>query len=181
MKSPSIPSEFALDNTRKMAMLSKRNEFHLQRAGIAMHPPYSQTLKSLNLKATPKRVAILALLGEEMAYLSPEEVWHRLKGEFDRIGLPTVYRNLEELAAGGVITKVIHPNRQLYYHFCPNREHHHHFVCLSCRKVEDVDACGLEGIEREVGERLGGRVISHLVQVNGLCRACSAAAERGGR
>ncbi|HEY6873834.1 MAG TPA: transcriptional repressor [Geobacteraceae bacterium] len=142
-----------------------------------MHARHSQTLKSLNLKATPRRLAILALLGEAMTYVSPEEVWHRLKGEFGRIGLPTVYRNLEELAAGGVITKVLHPNRQLYYLFCPNREHHHHFVCLACRRVEDVDACGLENIEREIGERLGGRVTSHLVQVNGLCRACSATEE----
>ncbi len=140
---------------------------------------HRQTLKSLNLKATPKRLAILALLGEAMTYVSPEEIWHQLKGEFGRIGLPTVYRNMEELAAGGVISKVIHPNRQLYYYFCPNRVHHHHFVCLECRRVEDVDACGMEDIEREIGERLGGRVISHLVQVNGLCRDCSTAREGG--
>ena len=139
-----------------------------------MNAQYAQTLKSLKLKATPKRLAILALLGEEKAYFSPEEAWHRLKEQFSRIGLPTVYRNLEELAAGGVITKVIHPNRQLYYHFCPNRKHHHHFICLSCHKVEDVTACGLEHIEREVGEKIGGKVLSHLVQVNGLCRACYA-------
>lgn len=138
---------------------------------------YRETLKSLKLKATPKRLAILALLGEEMAYVSPEEIWQRLKGEFGRLGLPTVYRNLEELAAGGVITKVIHPNRQLYYHFCPNRDHHHHFICLACRRVEDVAGCGMEVIEREIGERIGGRVLSHLVQVNGLCRDCSAAKE----
>ena len=142
-----------------------------------MHAEYLQTLKSLNLRVTPKRVAILTLLGQEMTYLSPEDIWHRLKGEFARIGLPTVYRNLEELSAGGVITKVIHPNRQLYYHFCPNRSHHHHFVCLSCRRVEDVGLCSLENIEREVGEK-GGTILSHLLQVNGLCRDCSAAERR---
>src|SRR6266516_989200 len=98
-----------------------------------MHLAGNQTLKSLNLRATPKRLAILGLLGEEMSYLSPEDICHRLKGQFSRIGLPTVYRNLE-----------------------------------------DVDICGLENIEREVGERIGGKVLSHLVQVNGLCRACAA-------
>jgi len=139
-----------------------------------MRPHHAKTLKSLNLKATPKRLAILAMLGEKSTYSSPEDIWHKLKGQFSRIGLPTVYRNLEELATGGVIGKVIHPNRQLYYHFCPNRSHHHHFVCLSCRRVEDVDVCGLENIEREVGEKIGGKVLSHLVQVNGLCRDCSA-------
>jgi len=130
-------------------------------------------LKSLNLKTTPKRLAILAIMVKEAAYISPEEIWLKLKGQFDRIGLPTVYRNLEELAAGGVITTVIHPNRQLYYHYCPNRDHHHHFICVACRRVEDVDICGLEKMEREVGRKVGGRVLSHVVQVNGLCRACA--------
>ena len=145
-----------------------------------MRAQFGHTLKSLNLKATPKRLAILALMGREAAYISPEEVWLKLKDQFDRIGLPTVYRNLEELAAGGVITKVIHPNRQLYYHFCPNRDHHHHFICVACRKVEDVDFCGLENIEQEVGEKIGGKVLSHVVQVNGLCRACFSAGTGSG-
>ena len=140
---------------------------------------YSHSLKSLKLKATPKRLAVLELLGQEMTYVSPEEIWQKLKGEFGTIGLPTVYRILEELAEGGVITKVLHSNRQLYYHFCPNRDHHHHFICVACRRVEDVEICGLESMEREVGEKIGGKVLSHVVQVNGLCRECAAGGEGG--
>jgi len=138
-----------------------------------MTAQHGKMLKSLNLKATPKRLAILSLLGREATYISPEEIWLKLKGQFDRIGLPTVYRNLEELAAGGVITTVLHPNRQLYYHFCPNPDHHHHFICIACRKVEDVAFCGLEKIEQEIDRKIGGTVLSHVVQVNGLCRDCS--------
>lgn len=163
-----------LDNDVNKIIFLKRNDSYLQQMRASMRHHYSLTLKSLNLKATPKRLAILALLGEKMSYVSPEEVWCKLKGQFSRIGLSTVYRNLEELAAGGVINTVIHPNRQLYYNFCPNQSHHHHFVCLACRRVEDVAVCGLENVEREVGEKTGGKVLSHLVQVNGLCRYCSA-------
>lgn len=134
-----------------------------------MSGKFNQCLKELKLKATPKRLAILSLLAEELSYASPEEVWRKLQMNFGSIGLPTVYRNLEELANGGLITKVIHPNRQLYYYFCPNSHHHHHFICLSCRKVEDVDFCGMEGIEKKVN----GTVLSHIVQVNGLCRDCA--------
>ncbi|GAB7025237.1 Fur family transcriptional regulator [Geotalea toluenoxydans] len=134
-----------------------------------MSDNFNQYLKELKLKATPKRLAILSLLAEELSYASPEEVWRKLQKNFDSIGLPTVYRNLEELANGGLITKVIHPNRQLYYYFCPNGHHHHHFICLSCRKVEDINFCGMEEIEKKVS----GTVLSHIVQVNGLCRECS--------
>lgn len=138
-----------------------------------MKDHHAHALKDLRLKTTPKRLAILGLLAEEKRYVSPEEIWNLLKRQFARIGLPTVYRILDELAEGGIVSKVIHPNRQLYYYFCPNREHHHHFICLSCRKVEDVDFCGMEQIEQQVSERMGGRVLSHIVQVNGLCHSCS--------
>lgn len=140
---------------------------------------HASILRNLNLKSTPKRLAILQMLAEENTYISPEEIWRGLKDRFGRIGLPTVYRILEELADGGVISKVIHPNRQLYYYFCPNRQHHHHFICLSCRKVADVDACGLERIEEQVKERMGGTVLSHILQVNGLCRTCSSRRKTG--
>lgn len=141
-----------------------------------MNQSHAVALREAGMKATPKRLAILDMLDAASAYASPEELWKMLRDRFDRLGLPTVYRNLEELAASGVISKVIHPNRQLYYYFCRNRDHHHHFVCLSCRRVEDIPACGIEALEREVTERNGGRVLSHILQLNGLCGAC---AEKG--
>ncbi|MCC6346339.1 MAG: transcriptional repressor [Nitrospirales bacterium] len=143
-----------------------------------MHLDYHLTLKSLKLKATPKRLAILEILADEFVYLGPDDVWRRLKDRFKRIGLPTVYRNLEELSEGGVISKVIHPDRKLYYFFCKKQEHHHHFICLSCRKVEDISFCSAREIEKEVAGSIQGKVLSHILQINGLCRSCSGGEER---
>lgn len=137
-----------------------------------MDQGHALALKQSNMKATPKRLAILEMLSGEKGYASPEELWKRLRDRFERLGLPTVYRILEELAATGLLTKVIHPNRQLYYYFCSNSEHHHHFVCLSCRKVEDISTCGIEALEREVSLRNGSKVLSHILQLNGLCSSC---------
>ena len=137
----------------------------------------NRIVKELGLKATPKRVAILEILAEEFVYLGPEEIWKKLQARFKRIGLPTVYRNLEELSNGGVIIKIIHPNRKLYYYYCNNTNHHHHFVCISCRKVQDLEFCGEEQINKEVEDTLKGKVVSHLLQVYGLCNDCSQASE----
>jgi Fe2+ or Zn2+ uptake regulation protein len=133
---------------------------------------FQSVLKKLHLKVTPKRLAILEILKNESVYLSPEEVWRKLREQFSRVGLPTVYRNLEELAQGDVISKVTHPNRQLYYYFCLNPSHHHHFICLSCRTVEDIDFCMFRELEKRVKQELKGRVVSHILQVNGLCKKC---------
>lgn len=132
-----------------------------------------RAVKKIGLKATPKRIAILEILSEEYVYLGPDEIWKKMRDRFKRIGLPTVYRNLEELTQGGVIMKIIHPNRKLYYYYCQNTDHHHHFVCTTCRKVQDLEFCGEAQIIKEVEGTLGGKVVSHLFQVYGLCRECS--------
>jgi len=137
-----------------------------------MSQDHRKALRNLSLKVTPKRLALLEILAGARGFLSPEEVWRQMKLRFKRIGLPTVYRNLEELAQGMIITTVLLPDRQLYYYLCRNQDHHHHFVCLSCRRVEDVHFCGFEEIEKEV-RRLRGTVLSHILQVNGLCSECS--------
>lgn len=137
-----------------------------------MPADYSLLLRRLNLKVTPKRVAILRILDSEPVYMGPEDVWLKMRLSFKRIGLPTVYRNLEELARGRIITKIIHPNRQLYYYFCGNGGHHHHFICLSCNAVQEIDYCPEDEVTQRVRIGLKGRVVSHLLQVSGICNKC---------
>jgi len=129
-------------------------------------------LQSLHLKATPKRLAILEIMETLERFISADELWAKLKDRFGRIGLPTVYRNLEELCQAGVLMQIQQPDRKLYYYLCSNREHHHHFICTECHRVEDLHYCGSDAIEGEVRQRLKGRVTSHLLQVYGLCEAC---------
>ena len=130
-------------------------------------------LRHLRLKVTPQRLEVMRCLGMEAAYLSAEEVWNRIRTRLGRIGLPTVYRILDELAQAGVVTRIFQADRKQYYFLCPNQEHHHHFVCESCRRVEDVDLCGLNGLAQEIADRSGGMVTSHILQINGVCGMCS--------
>ncbi len=141
--------------------------------GTLKEEKYTDFLKQLHLKATPRRIAVLDILAAEQAYCGPEDIWKKMKRKFSRIGLPTIYRILDELSEKGVISKIIHPSRQLYYYYCGNSEHHHHFICVSCRKVEDLNFCATREIEKEVTRGLGGKVLSHILQVNGLCEPCS--------
>lgn len=139
-----------------------------------MPSDFPQLLKSLQLKVTPQRLAILDIMRIAHTYLSPEEVQLQLGAE-SKVGLPTIYRNLEELSAQGVLSKILHPNRQLYYYFCANRDHHHHFVCLACRTVQDIHDCGCA----ELASQIDGEVELQIMQALGTCRRCvSSNAER---
>ena len=129
-------------------------------------------LKQLKLKVTPRRQEVMNCLGGEQSYLSADEVWGRIKPRLGSIGLPTVYRILDELAVAGVITRIFLSDRKQYYFLCDNQGHHHHFVCEACRRVEDLEQCGLDRVSRDIARRSGGRVTSHILQINGICGAC---------
>ncbi len=137
-----------------------------------MKPDFQPLLKSLSLKSTPKRIALLEILDAEKVYLSPEAIWKKLQARFKSIGLPTVYRILEELHEGNIISRVLHPDRKLYYYLCRNEEHHHHFICVSCSRVEDLHFCAEKEIETLVVKGMKGKVLSHILQINGLCSKC---------
>jgi len=159
-----------LIKTPKNGTIINRNGFHL-------HMKFDlnkekAALKELQLKATPKRLAILQAMAGHRRYLCPEEIWKILNKRFKRLGLPTVYRILDELANGEIVSCIIRPDRRLYYYLCMNKKHHHHFVCDSCRKVEDLDICIAKKIVREAKKRFGGIVKSHIFQVDGLCSDC---------
>ncbi len=133
---------------------------------------YSYILKELNLKITPKRIAILEILSTNPSCMTPDEVWRKVKQGFKRVGLPTIYRNLEELSECGIISTVIHPDRKLYYYFCKNKEHHHHFICLSCRRVDEINTCNITEMQRDIENTINGKVLNHILQLNGLCSEC---------
>lgn len=134
-------------------------------------------LRQLRFKVTPQRLEVMQCLGDEQSYLSADEVWNRIKPRLGSISLPTVYRILDELAENGVITRIFRSDRKQYYFLCSNQGHHHHFVCDSCRRVEDINLCCLEGVAQEIARNSGGSVTSHILQINGLCGVCSESAQ----
>ena len=138
-----------------------------------MSDKHADALRSCKLKVTPKRMALVELLSGASAYQGPQQIWKQLRKSFKKLGLPTVYRNLEELVEAGLVNRIIHPNRQLYYFLCANHLHHHHFICIDCGKVEDIGSCAVKKLDNEVSHKHGGKILSHLLQVNGLCRDCS--------
>ncbi|MBU4251777.1 MAG: transcriptional repressor [Candidatus Omnitrophica bacterium] len=134
---------------------------------------YLQQLKEQGFKITPKRKAIIELFSKKKSYLSPQEVLEKLTNNFPGISVSTVYRILEELQDAGILVKIGHEDRQLYYSLCrmPD-QHHHHFICRKCRRVEEVDLCNFKEFERFISKNLDCKVENHSVQIGGLCSRC---------
>jgi len=143
---------------------------------------YFEILREVNLKVTPKRKAIIGFFLQEGKYFSAEEVWKSLKKEFEHLGFPTVYRNLEELENIGILIKINHPQRKFYYAICHlcKKEKHHHFICKRCGRVDEVEFCNFENIVRDIERKLDCKITSHFTQIEGLCSECKRRKDRKG-
>ena len=127
-------------------------------------------LKQDHFKITPKRRAILELFDKKDKCLSPEDIWEHLKKTFKQSGLPSIYRNLELFVKQGILIRIDRDERKRYYALCHDHtgHHHHHIVCVACGKVDDFPECYFPDIKSVKGYK----VLSHSMQINGICKAC---------
>lgn len=142
--------------------------------------PYLATLKENGLKVTSQREAVLDLFHNENSSKTPYHVHKQLKRKLPHLGLPTVYRVLEELKDIGLLIRVVSEERQLYYALChlPGEKHHHHFICRKCKKVEEVEQCNFKALAAFIHRKLGAVVESHSLQLEGLCSTCKQPTEK---
>ncbi len=132
---------------------------------------YIEKLKSKGLKLTPRRRAIIKLFFERRSHMTPEEVFEKLKKKFSRCGVPGIYRNLESLAECAILARIHKQDRKRHYGLCSCSadKHHHHITCVKCGKVDEIRNCSLDGVK----EINGYTVLSHFVQIDGICAECS--------
>jgi Fe2+ or Zn2+ uptake regulation protein len=154
---------------KNLACDINRNDFYLRGAMQS----YLQVLKGNHLKITPRRKAVIGIFVRCNSHLSPYDVHAKLKKKLSMIGLPTVYRILAEFKNTGILVQSLSDDRQLRYALCtrPN-EHHHHFTCRKCHKVEEVEYCNIKDVSRFIKNKLNAKVEAHQLQIEGLCSKC---------
>ncbi|MCM8817882.1 MAG: transcriptional repressor [Candidatus Omnitrophica bacterium] len=135
---------------------------------------YKKILKRKKLKITPKRIAIINYFLKKDKYATPFDVWIYLKKNFKKIGLPTIYRNLEEFEKIGILTKIKGEENRFYYGICKmlNKKHHHHIICTSCHKISDFELCNFEQIKGEIEEMTNFEIKEHQFFLKGICKDC---------
>jgi Fur family transcriptional regulator, ferric uptake regulator len=97
-----------------------------------------------------------------------------------RRGLPqsSVYRNLAVLEQAGVVHRVVTGEEFARYELAEDlTEHHHHLMCKSCGRVEDITVpVGLERSMTRTVSAVAGRAgfsgVSHQLDLIGTCRSC---------
>jgi Fur family ferric uptake transcriptional regulator len=120
---------------------------------------------------TEPRRRVAALLADRGGHFTAEDVVREAKGRRLAVGRATVFRALELFEELGLVERLDLPNGSHAYVVCAP-SHHHHIVCTSCGRTENVGDLGLERIADEVAARTGFALDSHRIELYGLCPSC---------
>lgn len=121
---------------------------------------------------TRPREWIAAALSHEQRFLSAAEIHQRLRRDGARVSLSTVYRTLDRLRSKGDVTARSDADGEATYMLCEPASHHHHAICRSCGRVEDVDCAAMDQFAESLRKLHGFRLDAHALEFVGRCRSC---------
>jgi Fe2+ or Zn2+ uptake regulation protein len=126
-------------------------------------------LRTLGLRATPQRLAIISALTRTKRPSSVEDVVRMSRIAIDTV---TAYRTLDTFIKIGVVRKVRIADDRALYELA--NDHHHHAVCTSCGTIRDVATCLPKGLDAKVKKTSGfSSIQSHTLDFFGLCKSCA--------
>jgi Fur family transcriptional regulator, ferric uptake regulator len=100
--------------------------------------------------------------------LGADEVYHLAQRKMNGLGMATVYRTIKSLSDEGWLVPVEVPGAPPRYEV-RGKAHHHHFHCVKCGKLFELDGC-LDELAKLIPPTF--RVVDHVVLIYGFCAAC---------
>ncbi len=127
-------------------------------------------LREHGLQVTYQRLAIYKALCNSGAHPSAEEIHLQVGRRFSMISLGTIYKTLERFHEAGLVDKVNPATEVARYDAKVGP--HHHFVCVRCHSIFDLDDDANEAEEPPLPELSGFKVLKRRVLFQGYCPAC---------
>lgn len=135
-------------------------------------------LKSTGLKATLPRLKILEIFQKgAQRHMTAEDVFRVLLDERSDIGLATVYRVLTQFEQAGILIRSNFESGKAVYELNEG-QHHDHFVCTTCGKVEEFYDAEIEKRQNLIAKSKGWIIQDHSMALYGQCAEC---AKRAGK
>jgi Fur family transcriptional regulator, ferric uptake regulator len=138
--------------------------------------PAGSSGPSGGIRSTRQRAAVAALLEKLDEFRSAQELHDELRKRGEGIGLTTVYRTLQQMAAAGLVDALRTDTGEAVYRRCSD-DHHHHLVCRVCGSTVEVQGDQVEAWAAEVARAHGFSDVSHTIEIFGLCSACPKGAQ----
>ena len=118
-------------------------------------------LKKAGLKVTLPRLRILEMLETDgQSHMSAEEIYRKLLGAGEEVGLATVYRVLTQFEQAGICIRHNFEEGHAVYELTPS-DHHDHMVCLETGDIIEFNDSLIEERQTLVAEEKGYEIVDH--------------------
>jgi Fur family ferric uptake transcriptional regulator len=122
------------------------------------------------IRLTTQRQIILEELSKVKTHPTASELYDMVRKRLPRIGLGTVYRNLELMVESGMILKIEVAGTQK--RFDATTDAHYHIRCSACGKVDDIDVPVLKELATQAAQTSSYLILGHHVEFTGFCPTC---------
>ena len=138
-----------------------------------MTEPDAELLRARGLRVTQGRIAVLGVL-DRLPHADAESVHRALAEVGGETSVQSVHNVLGDLAAAGLVRR-FEPARSAARYERRIGDNHHHAVCSSCGRVDDVDCVVGEAPCMHADAPAGFTVQAAEVTFVGLCADCAPA------
>jgi Fur family transcriptional regulator, zinc uptake regulator len=130
------------------------------------------TLRDRGYRITGPRRAVLDLLERAPAGVTRGELLERLAERGESPDPVSVYRILGMLEENGLAHRLAETGRYVHCALAGDDHCHHHVICRSCGRSEEIHCPAINDLERAVARASGYRIENHRLEFTGLCGAC---------
>ncbi len=127
---------------------------------------YIDTMRNACVKLTRPRKLVLDVLQTAKQPLSMKEIHKRIRKKAD---LASVYRTVNLFQTLGIAREVPLGEGYQRYELVSEGRHHHYVLCIECGKLENIDICLLDQVEKMTHFK----ILSHSMEFQGICNRCA--------
>jgi Fe2+ or Zn2+ uptake regulation protein len=142
---------------------------------IELHGTAAARMRDEGKRYTSQCRRLVGILARAGSPLSIPQILRKSRG----LAQSSVYRNLSGLEEAGVVRRIVTDEDHGRYELTEELTgHHHHLVCNSCGRVEDVDLpidfeSAVDRTLDRLARRAGFATVSHRLDLIGRCRDCA--------
>jgi Fur family ferric uptake transcriptional regulator len=145
--------------------------------GSARRADLEARLRSLGMKRSAVRDAVVEAFFGAPGHISLEELVERARAAAPRVGHSTAYRTMKLLVdTGFAAARDFGGSRTRFERV--GAGHHDHLVCTRCGAISEFEEPAIEELQERVAREFGFDIDSHKLELYGRCARCG---EAGGR
>lgn len=129
-------------------------------------------LRQRGYRLTTQRYAILATIATTQDSLTAYAIYEHARKIYPKIGLVTIYRTIDILSELQLICQINTRDHSKSYVMRRPVGHHHHLVCVKCRRAMDFSECTLSDLEQKIMKETGFKIEGHILELYGRCPSC---------